>query len=205
MTTLWVFKHVFILVIEEPFARLTLPELLKPPCTDSANSEMSGEGNNVAFVEQYTMDPEHQFCCSVCSKKFARKQHLRQHLSVHSGDKPYHCSFCVRKFLYPSLLREHLRLHIEPPFQCTHCTQKFIHKKGFDKHVRTHLSGKPFGCKECGKYYRSRAMLKMHLEKTHLSTKLLTSDTSVKRSVPSLTSDLMQQKIGPIIIQDFSV
>ena len=148
------------------------------------------------------MDSHHQFCCTICSKKFGRKQHLRQHLMIHSGDYPYQCSFCVRKFIYPSLLRDHLKLHLNPPYSCKECSQKFINKKTFDKHMQTHILGRPFMCKHCGSNYRTRWLLRMHVKKQHVQAEVLKAVEDTTNVMPTILSCQQLHKIEPIIIQD---
>ncbi|KAI6658478.1 Zinc finger protein 84 [Oopsacas minuta] len=192
---------------EQSYSNLTFSELLNPLniCTDSANSDLSIDCNNESFLEQYTMDADRQFICSVCSRKFAKKQHLRQHLIAHSGDKPFKCSFCVRQFIYPSLLRDHLKLHLNPPHPCTHCSKKFIHKKALYKHMQIHTSDKPFSCIDCGKSFRTRLWLNMHINKCHvLTTPSVVKDVTRVMPATIVNSQPIQQKIEPIIIQDSS-
>ena len=53
--------------------------------------------------------------CVYCGKCFTRSDHLRQHLWIHSGDKPYKCEHCGKSFGQGSSLQQHLRIHSGDP------------------------------------------------------------------------------------------
>jgi len=40
------------------------------------------------------MPAEVLFECTVCSKKFTRKAHLKRHLRIHDPEKPFKCPHC---------------------------------------------------------------------------------------------------------------
>ena len=179
--------------------------------TDSTNSEISAGGTNDSPGEQDNTDPldaVRPFKCQYCPKRFMRKQHLRQHLTIHTGDKPYHCSLCDKKFMYPSVLRDHLKLHLSRPISCSFCSQKFIHKKSYNQHLLTHKNrtgtDKPFLCSDCGKSYRTRWMFKAHAKKCHPldQTEAGSCDVSKNRTVPNPLISQQKMKREPIVIND---
>lgn len=56
-------------------------------------------------VKMVHMPAEVLFECTVCSKKFTRKAHLKRHLRIHEPEKPYKCPHCdYRYFMIQSFL-----------------------------------------------------------------------------------------------------
>ncbi|XP_068225847.1 zinc finger protein with KRAB and SCAN domains 1-like [Palaemon carinicauda] len=41
---------------------------------------------------------ENQFVCDVCGKRFSYKCNLKNHLMLHTGDKPFRCKECGKRF-----------------------------------------------------------------------------------------------------------
>lgn len=53
--------------------------------------------------------------CRYCHKILSSKQNLKEHLYIHTGNRPYICTYpdCNKRFRQGSLLSIHKRIHIE--------------------------------------------------------------------------------------------
>lgn len=60
-------------------------------------------------MENYTKNYSH--ICEICGKAFSKKDHVRRHKLVHTGERPYICEICGTTFSHKSHLNRHRLIH----------------------------------------------------------------------------------------------
>ncbi|XP_069986664.1 uncharacterized protein [Penaeus vannamei] len=77
--------------------------------------------------------------CKHCGKAFTRGAAFKEHIRIHTGEKPFECNICGVKFRKIHHLKTHAKQH-EPkmrdgPFKCHECPNAvFLHKISYDRH-----------------------------------------------------------------------
>lgn len=104
--------------------------------------------------------------CEVCEKFFKSKNHLRQHMRVHFGQRNFQCNLCVKKFykIYHLKLHKFIAHSGIKPFMCDECGAAFSRSADLKRHCEdVHLNGpRLFNCDICGKSFKRMATLRIH-------------------------------------------
>lgn len=103
------------------------------------------------------------FVCHICGKAVSTKVSLREHMLLHSDERPHKCDICGKCFNKKAILITHTRLHTgEKPFVCTICSKSFRQKPALNVHMKYHTRENMHECLVCQKKYVTKYMLKTH-------------------------------------------
>ncbi|KAL1454340.1 hypothetical protein WDU94_010611 [Cyamophila willieti] len=122
-------------------------------------------------------EPNINNVCPECQKVFSSPHHMKVHMRIHSGVRPFKCpvEYCEKAFATQYSRKAHIRTHTgEKPYRCAHahCAKSFKTSGDLQKHVRTHTGERPFPCTVpgCNRSFTTSNIRKVHI-RTHTGEK----------------------------------
>ncbi|MED6244017.1 hypothetical protein ATANTOWER_029196 [Ataeniobius toweri] len=88
--------------------------------------------------------PSKLFSCSLCAFTSRYSNHLKRHMRIHDGQKPYRCPVCPYSSAQLVNLQRHLRTHTgEKPYRCPQCSYACSSLGNLRRHQRMHTQERP--------------------------------------------------------------
>lgn len=85
---------------------------------------------------------ERPYLCSVCGRGFSRRETLRRHDRIHTGEKPHRCPICGKNFREAFHLSKHRTVHSgEKNYKCGLCGKDFGYAQSLKRHGKLHEKG----------------------------------------------------------------
>ncbi|XP_042238525.1 zinc finger protein 271-like [Homarus americanus] len=152
---------------------------------ESQNCETPSEKHN-SLTSENNDSKKGSHACQICEKVFKRKVSLVRHLNTHEPQKEFKCTKCDRKFHQLILLSNHLSSGVCDKHKCFMCGKKFRYKRNLSLHCRVHQTERrkevtegsmgyvtppvgssvpsfPRSCPYCDKKLKNQALYERHL------------------------------------------
>lgn len=111
------------------------------------------DNNNTSNTNANTT-PVKVHICEICQRGFKRREHLYQHVKLHTGFRPYICESCSKAFMRKEHLLRHSTLHSgQKNFTCNICEKSFSRNDNLLKHKKTHEKQSSYVCEICQKHF----------------------------------------------------
>lgn len=110
--------------------------------------------------------------CSECDRVYLNKVDFDKHWQTHLKTRPYECNYCDKRFAFKQGLERHETIHdVEcQPFPCQYCDMRLPSAARLQRHLSSeHAGTRPFPCSKCNKRFMLSHHLYRHMRTAHES------------------------------------
>src|SRR6218665_1874410 len=136
------------------------------PCNKCSKSFKTSGSLSVHRASHKREDQGKGIICSICKYVFSNRHVLKQHMMIHTGEKPFSCTLCDKRFRLKVQLRYHVNTHNGKKKHadklCSLCG-KSVTANYMPIHMRMHSGEKPFECSVCFKRFPKKINLEGHI------------------------------------------
>ncbi len=138
------------------------------PPTQRPHLQMATQGMSAAGAGPNGQNVS-PFMCSLCNKVFKDNAHLKRHVDgVHLKKRQHICSLCGLAYLQKDHLNDHMKMHTGvKAFACQVCGKRFAKKHNLQQHMNMHNGIKPYTCSLCDAAFAASSNLRTHKLKHH--------------------------------------
>ena len=107
--------------------------------------------------------------CGDCNAVFKTNARLKEHIIIHTDNKPFACELCDKSYNSKSNLRKHIELHKNLEVICVQCPKVFCSKYQMRQHAKIHSKNGLLKCNFCTYETEQKTNLNIHV-KRHINT-----------------------------------
>lgn len=112
--------------------------------------------------------PRHH--CEECDRIYLNIIDYEKHIQIHTKNRRFECNYCEKRFAFKQGLERHQTIHDNEaqPHACMYCELRFPSSARLQRHLSNEHAGKrPFPCSKCSKRFMLSHHLYRHMRTSH--------------------------------------